>query len=167
MKEYFAKNLSQEGEIKEGDKIRYESRKGINFDIATKDNIGIIKLIGSNIQKVKLFLCSRAIQVGDTVQTLKDEERGIVKMMDNEGNVYVELEGFDYAEHNNTYHHYYLKNIVKVIGEVSRYATWVTEGDEFDHKEVALNGIWQNWNEKTPLSGKNIVFVKGPCGHFH
>ena len=54
----------------------------------------------------------------------------------------------------------YFAKYLPVEGEIK-------EGDEFEHEEVGLNGIWQNWNSKTPLSGKNIVFVKGPCGHFH
>lgn len=55
----------------------------------------------------------------------------------------------------------------KKIGRVSRYATWVKEYDEFDHKDIALNGIWQNWNSETPLNEKGIVFIKGKCGRFH
>lgn len=74
----------------------------------------------------------------------------------------IELKG------NNTNEYQYTKDgSYKVIGEISSGAlSYVKEGMEYEHNEVFLNGIGQNWNSKTPL-GKHIVKIKGPCGHYH
>lgn len=106
-------------------------------------------------RKVKLFLCSRDIQVGDEVR------------LGNMGNTHGIAD-----EHN------YLKNLgaFKVIGEISQEATWVKEGDEFDEEQIRwktwnkydyslipLNKIeWEHWNPEGA-----IFAVIGPCGRFH
>ncbi len=100
-------------------------------------------------RKLKLFLCSTDVQIGN--ELYYPNGMGPEIMDDTEKHkAWIEQHG-----------------LFKIIGEISREATWVKEGDEFDKEELALNGIWQNWCSKTPLSGKNIVFIKGPCGHFH
>ena len=50
------------------------------------------------------------------------------------------------------------------MGEVSKYATWVKEGDEFNKEELFANGIGYNWHPKHKCG---FFQVKGPCGHFH
>ncbi len=70
-------------------------------------------------EEVKLFLCSRDIQVGDIVK---------LKTFDGYVDFPVENEGAKQATiHNGS---------VKVIGEVSPDATWVKEGMEFEEENV-------------------------------
>lgn len=56
----------------------------------------------------------------------------------------------------------------KVIGEVSKGASWVKEGMKFEHSELFLNGLGQNWNSETPLPQNHIVKIMCPtCKTFH
>jgi hypothetical protein len=119
MKKYFAKYLPVEGEPKEGDMVIYKEVGWTeNYEEALKAAV-----YGDPIPiKVKLFLCSRDIQVGDEVHIpypsgevrIKPTEASIIAI----GNV---------AAKNNGY---------KVVGEISPEATWVKEGDEFNEEEV-------------------------------
>lgn len=111
---YFTKYLPVEGEIKKGDK--FKCAKGENDRILVNEGIVPIKDT-IHYQKVKLFLCSRDIQVGD-------------EFFDNKGNKYVyQTEDFEesYFESDLAY---------KVIGEVSPDATWVKEGMEFNDDQI-------------------------------
>jgi len=58
------------------------------------------------------------------------------------------------------------------VGEISKEALWVKSGDEFSEKEVRkyadVDGEIIPWIEGAEQGGyKMIVFLKGPCGHFH
>lgn len=163
MKTYFAKYLPVEGDIKIGDKF-YEEGLGIGTRVGKK---GIY-----DFQKVKLFLCSRDIQVGDEV-------------MDSTGTLKAKLD--IQPQPNEIASGKY----IKVIGEISPEATWVKEGDEFDEDEVQFKLIYEQDYEddsieivseeewlKAKLKDKlkmfnfitlyeKIIEIKGPCGHFH
>jgi len=72
MKNYFAKYLPVEGEIKEGDWVLYANSyffvKNINnIGLLVTESDGDFRLNKSYCKKVKLFLCSRDIEVGDEI----------------------------------------------------------------------------------------------------
>lgn len=155
MKKYFTKYLPVEGEIKNGDK--YVTEDGILRDTTYQTEDGRGGTIDrTHDKKVKLFLCSRDIQVGDKVIDSID------------GKEYEVKSGFLPPE------------MVKVIGEISPEAKWVKEGDEFLGPEAGVKcevfPIHDHDDETeemifTDKYGKKvdtpIYLIKGPCGHFH
>jgi len=159
-KSYFAKYLPVEGEIKEGELVT--------------DNHGIFPYhkgnpcqgVFGNFKKVKLFLCSRDIQVGDKVVYEAHLDFGVQLVTNIEDDEVAVL-----SKGSKTHAH----NLLKVIGEISPEATWVKEGDEFDEDEwrfvvydFDITPIILPKNRK--YDKKKDVFnleIKGPCGHFH
>jgi len=208
---YFTKYLPVDGQIIEGDKVRY-SKGELDFpdDIYTvldnekekmstkgvgglgirwhkrtykrDDGKSIIESaylkIGYNITlsdivKVKLFLCTYDIKVGDR---------------------FYDEKGFDYIYQEEDFSEEYFEqnNAFKVLGEVSNEALWIKEGDEFNESFIEewywhLNkncftisvkfaeeisnkppnyceNIWENNKE---WSKRGVFKIKGPCGHFH
>lgn len=114
-KKYFAKFLPVEREIKKGDKAQYRTGEIISYDV---------QLNTDNLKKVKLFLCSRDIQVGDSVfEILSDKTLG---------------DEFIWTEDINKYNYQYIEDdiVFKVIGEISPEAIWVKELMEFDEDEI-------------------------------
>lgn len=116
-KRYFVKFLPVEGKIEIGDRV-------IDAKIAPKDGLifqggdNFLNDMGDtvtlpqwqtrfNFQKLKLFLCSKDVKIGDIV----------------------------YDPHNNKYYIYHLnmdsEYLFTVIGKISKDAIWVKEGDEF------------------------------------
>jgi len=102
----------------------------------------------------KMMLISKDIQVGDKFDqfpgingicyTCKGNANGV--LLDDEGKYRV------------------IETCFKVIGEVSSQAIWVKEGDKFELKHF------------NPLSAadiehkgstKQVIRIKGPCGHYH
>lgn len=139
-KKYFTKYIPVEGEIE----------KNEPFD----------PIVGIYGKKMKLFLCSRDIQVGDKV-ILEDHpdfgEKIILAI--NEGVV-------DLSNGGKTHNH----NLIKIIGEISSEATWVTDGLEFDESQIKMGYLnsYGEFHENHFEEGKSImVQIKGPCGHFH
>jgi len=171
MKQYFAKYLPVEGEIKEGDKILW------NGKITTA-----IDTVYSNLtKKVKLFLCSRSIQVGDEVYPTKYmfEAGSIVGGFKEDSNTIFYFKGKDPKILKNLHS---TGNWGKVIGEISKEAIWVKEGDEFDEEEIewicdsgdgqhisiwSLRQIAKNDEEKFEFPKGGCYAIKGLCGHFH
>lgn len=156
MKQYFAKYLPVEGEIKKGDYVKCNGAQGIVTD--TWGSITVLEKDGeehnwrSDIPKLhKLFLCSRDIQdneefyfspnpiyYSDKKQTMRKLERKLLA----ENSVLP-------------------KFVYKVIGEISPEAVWVKEGDEFDIEDVIITQY-----KKHPEL--NTVKVECPnCNHFH
>lgn len=117
---YFAKYLPVEGEIKEGDMFSVNGFVGPTILKADKD---IPITAGVGIKKVKLFLCSRDIQVGDTV-------------IDQVGRKWENMEECFVITSRGWNELHPKQPCYKVIGEISQEATWVKEGDEFDGYEV-------------------------------
>lgn len=148
---YFAKYRPVKGDIKEGDFYHvvgsneyFQSGLGENTSVKKYPHDRWDKLL----QKVKLFLCSRDIEVGDMF---------IYVPPDGEGKELTQIATENTIEA--------LKTITfpywKVIGEISPEARWVKEGDEFNEDEVTepmFNDVG---------SHKAYCFIKGPCGHFH
>ncbi len=139
---YFCKYLPIKGEIKEGDKILnpyneiqtcISLEKGIGINeicwIKVKETTTLQQILNS--QKVKFYLCSRDIQVGDIVS--------IPSMI---GSFQIHEEGKEPIENSVITLKYAIKaNAYKVIGEISKDAIWVTEGDEFEEENLQLV-IW-------------------------
>lgn len=197
-KPYVAKYLPVEGEIKIGDRVESESsgkqkvlvtgitKKGDYItdepDFYEPDSYFVLPKKKAKKFSKQLFLCSRDIQVGDTV-------------WDTVNHKFEEVETSFIAEnteHAKNVHCWYLKRpsneckvfnearlLIKVIGEISPEATWVEEGDEFDeYRELwyyKYNGEWKymgrntvNWMQSKGYETKLICKVKCPnCKHFH
>jgi hypothetical protein len=165
MKKYFAKYCSDEGEINEGDKVRHN---GQIVTILKKEGEGDtyktdgFPVYGSNLQKVKLFLCSKDIEIGDKCREFNNIDKEIIADWD-EVTTSIEYPGFVYF---------------KILGEISTEAKWVKEGDEFDEDEIAHHKICHDspYNmgccfhcsrSKGCDSTDYNYLIKGHCGHFH
>lgn len=135
------------------------------------------------LKKVKLFLCSRDMQVGDRLTDTYGKNEYIYEGFDEKGNYFVTNTTFPYG---NCSKQYFDDCFLKLIGEISPEATWVKEGDEFDDSQIAYwySGTVKptSFNEMTKeekrLAIKRFIkrfeepsiigpFIKGPCGHFH
>lgn len=146
-KKYFTKYFPVEGEIKEGD--RYFRDGSLVIIAARKSDIEYCNN-NPSIEKVKLFLCSRDIQVGDegvyyAGVLLPDKiEQSVLGLADRPNEFY------------------------KAIGEVSPEAVWVTEGMEFDEEELYYEGGFQGTipDNYTEIGGK-IEFRCPTCKTYH
>jgi hypothetical protein len=173
-KPYFTKYFLVEGEIKEGDRYVFDGkvRTAISIDRRYKPH-GILKnefnqTLDLPQQKVKLFLCSRDIQVGDKVwyenmeQTVLTIDNGLV--------------------HLSTGIKAKLGKPYKIIGEISPDAlSYVKEGDEFDEEQVniilgypVVTGQEKYYDTEYECYMQRDVYkyiakcqIKGPCGHYH
>lgn len=141
MKPYFAKYLPVEGEIKMGDKFRWIINDSVQGEVHTCTTEGERP---EKYKKVKLFLCSRDIQVGDKPIYMPSGQyhtvSGITELMLPEVK---EL------------------GLFKIIGEISTEATWAKEGDGFDESQV------EYWTSSIDNHANPFLKIKGPCGHFH
>lgn len=159
MKKYFAKYLPVEGGIKKGD-YYFSSVTGV-IHTANEDYEIISTVIESKDKKVKLFLCSRDIELKDIVYY-----NGKAWMVSN-----VEIqEPYLTVEEATAYGAY------KIIGEISPDTfSYVKEGNEFDEDEVVVQIIDELGYQTDIIPITNIldlsesdkILIKGPCGHFH
>lgn len=143
MKKYFAKLLSTGGEI-------IEEKNGFASKTPTK---------------LKLFLCSSDIQIGDKVK-YKNIMPSIELLV-------VEGQPKDIFE--TTLGEVEDRGGFKVIGEISPEALWVKEGDRFSEEEISdVSLYWcpkygysyeMYWEEENEC--RKFKSIKGPCGHFH
>lgn len=200
MKQYFAKYLPVEGEIKKG--TRYRIGKSLGLGAYGEGYIGTAAIdFTPNAQRdqqaniVKLFLCSRDIQVGDEVyaepQAIDNYSKGLrLQVNDILDHVYLDdlskkvykipiLEYISNPSHPQTVgmtREWVMGNLWKVIGEISPEATWIKEGDEFDENEI--EAFYYDTRFGTQVGsvkrlGNMNRFVeikyriKGPCGRFH
>lgn len=153
---YFTKYLPVEGKVEMGDYF---------IDTGVMSNGTLIGKRANkegvyDYQKVKLFLCSMDIQVGDTC-ILPDWPKQ-KKVTDSDDAIYFSKQGG-----------------YKVIGEISPEAlSFVKEGQEFDEREIEFiaqgaGTIYYKLNPKEfedKFVGAYLTYyikVKGPCGHFH
>lgn len=177
-KKYFSKYLPVDGDIQVGDSILdpnnnvYKCTRIDNIYLNCSGYNGLVRI--SRCKKVKLFLCSRDIQVGDEV-------------MDNSFTSFIwkgtfgDIIGNFYAANKD--------NTFKVLGEISTEATWIKEGEKFykdeinwlyqpEYSDVEYHSLddYPTWkqlikNRRGTLSAIRyfppIVAIKGPCGHFH
>lgn len=205
MKPYFAKYLPIEGEIKEGEvffwkgdsmpipltAIEIQKENGvISYDSPGYPEVCEATL--TDCKKVKLFLCSRYIQIGDSF---------LFKL--GYGNAQEKWCEFKIESEDETHYHCSTEDavvtplgskqkfhksclpindsnfIVKVIGEISKDALQgVKEGDEFEESDVQF---WHGKRERASDTGfvidpsvrvdwvswVDFVKIKCPWGHFH
>jgi hypothetical protein len=164
---YFAKYLPVEGEIKDKDFYRVEGITTLwknqtgGTDTSEFTCYPVERWYDKKVSPVKLFLCSRDIQVGDSACA-----KG----------TFHNIAGFEWKEHhakeynNNADGYYY-----KVIGEISPEAVWVTEGMEFDEDDLVFKrvdrengGGWKYVEVEDTAGFPTIVEIKNPsCKHFH
>jgi hypothetical protein len=157
-KPYFTKYLAVPGKLKEGE-------RGISINNAIYTHYAHL---GDDYGKpMKLFLCSRDVQVGDEVTCIDPSSINFGK----------KAKHFEFGD---------TVNWVNVIGEISPEATWVTEGMEFDENELQVfvwDGYEENHEEFMTFNKEKyeetqrfqfgdddsyfLIQVKGPCGHFH
>lgn len=175
---FFAKYLPVEGnELNKGEYWLHP--KGVVFPYSETylKAFNALKTVGK-AQKVKLFLCSRDIQVDDEVINLFGHASFNLK------GKYIadsDLEDTCYIQTKNGGEQCVKSHWIKVIGEISPEATWVKDGDEFNEYQLWCKNIpfWGNtyimiqphaWNEPRPTEkgwSDEIIKIKGPCGHFH
>ena len=165
---FFAKYLPIEGEIKKDDNALNPSNKKV-----VRVNAACLKnLVTPEWKKVKLFLCSRDISIGDKVR----RPSGFSERPDLEFTVNSigERDGKKlYKEGDENYHTKGTEeNTYKVIGEISPDAIWVTEGMEFDDDELLKTIIYKCREPENniplhvePLEGciVNNTFIKIKC----
>jgi hypothetical protein len=110
----------------------------------------------SNIAKVQLFLCSRDIQSGDKCFCLSVEEGN-----SQNPNMWIDPWRTRGEGDNCT-------TCIKVIGEVSLDAVWVTEGMEFDEADIYYEGGFQGVIPDNYRDINGIIKFKCPtCKTFH
>lgn len=174
-KPYFTKYLPVEGEIKEGDRALLGKTTITN--IIDKQYLAEIKKNKkmADFKKVKLFLCSRDIQVGDTVRCLHNKTTGVVTKIVNQANKKKGEVILDNIIHYGERWFTVKSQLYKVIGEISPNAIWVKEADEFSEDEWIRCTIWKD-GTFVEHNGKDATLspletygakIKGPCGHFH
>lgn len=158
MKDYFAKYLPVEGEIKEG--VYYKSKKypHLKAKVATANWSKQI-LDFYDVQKVKLFLCSRDIQVGDKVFIIGHTLQEPLKIISIKNG----MVSFDTT--------YYIildqpvQDCFKVIGEISPDATWVKEGDTFDEGEITFIYINKHFPDEQAEFDNSSEFLANEYYH--
>ena len=152
MKKYFAKYLPVEGEIKDGDYYHWAVTNTIQKFKALSE-----RKPSSDCTKMKLYLCSRDIQVDDEYY---NEEFEFTKYP----NKSIAGSQTEFVGVNGSY---------KTIGEISPEAAWVKEGDEFDEDEIMylvkdlISGDWRLNIEPDPTIDLQRFAILGPCKHFH
>lgn len=172
MKEYFAKYLPVEGEIKrEIGGMKIFDSKGIIQHIAEDVQLELLPNLNKICKKAKLFLCSKNITFGNN--NIRWEQSPYTfsswsRDKDNKKiNLFTEVKGrrIDISSLES--------ECFKIIGEISPEATWVKEGDEFEEKDIKIVGE-NTWGELHPLSSykstdtpKIYCEIKGLCDHFH
>jgi hypothetical protein len=151
-KPYFAEYIPVKGEIKEGDTFWNPSTSEYLF--ASKEMLSWNYPTPNTWKKVKLFLCSRDIQVGDKVF-------GTILTGDN---VYVSNEQQGYSLHEDIHRisleEAEMMDAYKVIGEISSDAlSFVKKGMEFDEDQLKLTVCSRGFT--SPVYP--VFQVKCPC----
>lgn len=175
MKQYFTKYLPVEGEIKGREKVMYkgvimnchsvssqsEEGKGNRRHAFCTEDIWPqheIPVFLDECKKVKLFLCSRDIQVGDEARI--PYPSGEARITPTKHTI---ISIRNVVAKNNGY---------KVIGEISPNAIWVKEGDEFDEEEIdyffsGINTSYSLTKESFKTQGSYIRIKCPTCKTFH
>ncbi len=150
-KDYFAKYIpiGPPGNVKEGDKYLCAGSEQVRtctktyaeyVETGEREYFLDIDLWSMPVYKAGLFICTKDIRMGD-------------KFYEFTKNQWID---YDIVGWNLPVRGY------KVLGEVSKDATWVREGDAFSEDEVEV--VYSN---RFGFFGKKIAKLKGPCGHFH
>lgn len=158
---YFTKWLPVEGVIEKGDTTIKDGIRFYHHDISQSG-------LEEGHQKIKLFLCTRDIQVGDKVRTFQNPT---AEWTLGEINQYMYISGAVYS-------------LFKVIGEISKDAIWVKEDMEFEEGDInrqfyddsgSSESEWLDYNRlhteedwlETPDNWKRIQIKCPTCQKFH
>lgn len=161
-KPYIVKWLPVSGEVEEGDRYMLTSPDIIHTCFKTPEGTLSTFLFTSKPKKVKLFLCSRDIKVGDKffrryANSTTEHTSEMVCIAIGDGVFY--SEGINDTIQSENYLSY------KVIGEIPSSCKWVKEDDEYSEEEVAITAMYQRYE---PHAFKyNWIRIMGPCGNFH
>lgn len=168
-KKYFVKFIIVEGDVEFNDYFLADPLSDSEpYEImrATKNvELDLIKLKG--YPKIKPFLCSNKIQIGDkNIKYLGAYSSNHPIIIENENDKEFAIQWDAY----------------KIIGEISPEATWVKEGMEFDEDEIRYSLFDSfEWIDNYDMNNKNdkehwntaqypyqkFIKIKGSCGHFH
>jgi hypothetical protein len=100
-----------------------------------------------DFQKVKLFLCSTDLTIGDEIC----DSKGNKKIVESQGYI------------DKLHMLLYSQEVGKVIGEISPGAKWVKEGDEFKKEDLLQQGTGVNLTQNG-----GFITIKCPtCETFH
>lgn len=190
--QYFTKFLPVEGEIKEGDIVQgvsgyFYQVKDIFHDAGKATSIKGESLLLSQLQKVKLFLCSRDIQVGDIMTVLSNgclwgkPGETCILMENFRAKCAVKAHsGMVYYAHCDIAFSVQQGTVTKVIGEISPAAVWIKEGDEVDEAQTLPVILYADnkpvlpytWGKELqndyPNEYRDAYQIKCPtCGTFH
>ena len=163
-KKYIAIYLPVEGEIKRGDK--YLHPNGCIQQLSKQVQLDLLPNINKIGKLVKLFLCSRDIQVGDTFVNprwnLNEwKEHICTKIEMGSGENYFPKKMLIWFHDDGINFWFPLEECYKKIGEISPDALgYVKEGDEFEEDQWAYAG-------RGVQKSNYGIAIKGPCGHFH
>jgi len=141
---YFVKYLPVEGKCKRGE---------IGWSINNATCLYDEGLPEGYCKPVKLFLCTRDIQVGDKVYAEPDavklgESFIIHKLETLDGNYTIaEIEYFTKFPGNTR--EWPADNLWKVIGSVSPDAIWVKEGDQFEEEQIKRDILTKEYDSES------------------
>src|ERR1044072_816929 len=121
MKKYFAKYLPVEGEPKKGDWVNSNGYINGEFKTIQLDRDLYPEEIGK-FKKVKLFLCSRDVQVGVKAYNIKNVEFGEREVTTFQNSQDKSTVGWSNVGVD-------INELFKPIGQVSSGAKWVKDGD--------------------------------------
>lgn len=171
---YFTKYLPVEGEPKPGDYVD---------DPELKEIVQIVEILEGGVTEgtkvVKLFLCSRDIQVGDKARSIvkPEEEFEVSHVQMGSGKNYFPAEMLVWNKLDNQVSLWRtLTNTFKVIGPISPQAVWVKEGDEFEGDDIYRYGYSygreERWTETSDqwdgwVSADSVKIKCPVCGTFH
>jgi hypothetical protein len=217
MKQFFTKYFRVAGELNEGDLFLMDNKPSIHkflgIDKEMENYVWMRVMQGyegesgkeykahivniMNVPKMKMFLCSRDIQAGDTVffrvaanaveKQLKCIETYMNPNITGNETLTAVIKDGEYNTHTTPDE---TNQCYKVIGEVSQNALWIKPGDEFNLDELkkgykpardvsTIIGLVPYTDEQVKnqqdyltreMGGFDFVCVyqiMGPCGHFH
>lgn len=190
MKLFFAKYLPSKGNLKKGGKHISATQESVEHHIfTTSDDVSKKEADLMGLTKVKLYLCSRDIPYGGGIRLYRNPEKEYISMSRDTDGGRINLHSI---EKDGEYKHGpspKFEECFKVIGEISREATWVTEEMEFDKddvkKQIVVECYYQNrevqYQTETRLIKaierylpkdhetilNEIILIKGCCGHYH
>lgn len=134
MKKYFAKFLMVDGEINEGDHYKCSDSNKILRSAMTGDFLDHT-LWSVSLQKMKLFLLSREVEIGDEVHSKLYWNKGVIEGFKEDS----KKTTFYFVGKTNTLKDWHVTNgWGKKIGEISSGAIWVKDGDEFDNNDIEM-----------------------------
>lgn len=168
MKTYFTKYIPVEGYPENVQWQWYNNIQNTGWENISPSDMDAIIAHGlkpvPEFRKVKLFLCSRDIQVGDKftqvgIDLIHPTARfTCVDRFEKEGDIWI----IDDDNNNFVIYNKDCPNKIlcyKVIGEVSPDAIWVTEGMEFDESEIKMIIV----AHKPPEHYKDYRYYKIKC----